>query len=142
MLIKKCPVCGSSNLSMEKCLNCKTKCLDCGHSEEHSAFEFKEPLDLTKPISHAEMRDHLGMWSRSARQLMRLYITQQEASGIKKDSKIDILESLIGHYGELTSLRNDQLKEKPIINKEDAAMFDERLCSKIAKFKEKLKNLS
>lgn len=37
--IKKCPVCGSTKLSMERRLDGNTLCMDCGYENKHSMFE-------------------------------------------------------------------------------------------------------
>ena len=41
-------------------------------------------------ITSEEVREHLGMWSRQARQLMRQYITQQETLQTKLKQYFEI----------------------------------------------------
>lgn len=136
---KKCPVCGSIDLTAEKRLEGITKCNNCLYSGKHSSFSVKiDDGGLVPHISHNDIRKELGMWSRSARQMMRQYVTQQEAQEKALKDNIEDFKVLTKLYGHLAELRNDQLKDVPFSKRGSTVELDVHVCKKIEKLHKKL----
>jgi len=52
MTEKKCPVCSSTHLSTERCIDGNTKCLVCGYKAKHKDFyNFHNPQTPLKPVT-------------------------------------------------------------------------------------------
>lgn len=77
--IKKCPKCGSENLTMEKMLNGKTTCMNCGYRDIH--HEFQKQIERVGVITHEEAKERTlylhGKYD-EAYKTLNDYISQQE----------------------------------------------------------------
>jgi hypothetical protein len=135
---KKCPKCGSKNLSMEKCLNCNTHCLDCGYSGSHGKFHVKCQGEEVRYITHTEIRKAISTWSREAREMMRLYVDQQENSAKFTKAYNEDMYQLLRLYDQLLGLRNEQLKDVPFSVRGTTVELDVHVCKKIAKLRLKM----
>jgi len=94
--IMTCPKCGSTtDLITERRPNGFTKCKNCGFSGLSSEFRPLTEKELLTTVTHDDIRKELSVWSRSARQTMRLYITQQEAKELKLKQEISTLKTTI-----------------------------------------------
>lgn len=135
----KCPICGSINLSIEKRIDGNVICSQCHHSGKRKEFEVKfTEVTLIPIVTYEQVRQELGMWSRAARQLFRTFVTQREEVEQRLNKKISDQEQLIRLYQQLATLRNDQLKDVPHIQRGTAMELDVIVCEKIKKLKIKM----
>ena len=135
---KSCPECGSINLTMERSINGRTTCNVCGYRAPHSEFHEGPKQEDYGIISHDEIRKELGMWSRTARQKMRKYVTQQEDSEQKLSKIIDNQNQLIALYKQLSVLRNEQLKDVPFSQRGTTVELDVHVCNKIKRLRKRM----
>lgn len=135
---KKCPVCGSINLTAERRIDGITSCNHCKYAARHSAFNVVSDQAIIPYISHDDIRKELGTWSRSARQMMRNYVTQYENEQRRLNADIEDYKKLANLYKQLATLRNEQLKDIPFSERGTTVDLDVYTCEKIKKLRTKM----